>query len=195
MVRAVFTVQDSLVSTQENGLVGLNDLQLVETGGGMHLFATARGGGYLTGYDIGTFAGDTTQAGFWQIGDQYLQLESVDLVLRDAASGPQLYLAGLVGASMRGLRLDDDAQGALIENQVTVSTPGLSLGQVTEMELFGTSNQGLAAMRGGGVINVSFGAGTLLGASPINEGPGLGTANASEIVTTTHNGQPYAFVS
>ena len=45
--------------------MGLNDLQLVETGGGMHLFATARGGGYLTGYYIGTSAGDTAQAGFW----------------------------------------------------------------------------------------------------------------------------------
>lgn len=195
MVRAVFSVQDSLVSTQEDGLVGLNDLQLVETGGGMHLFATARGGGYLTGFDIGDAPGDTAQAEFWQIGYEFLQLESVDLVLRDGNSGPQLYLAGLVGAGMRGLNLDDDGQGALIESQIAVTAPGLSLGQVTEMELFGTSDQGLAAMRGGGLVNVSFGAGTILGTSAINEGPGLTTAYASDILTASHNGASYAFVS
>lgn len=195
MVGAIFTVQDSLVSTEDFGLVGLNDLHLVEAGGETVLFATARGGGYLTGFAVGPGAGDTAQAALWRIPDQYLQLESVDLVFRDSAEGPQIFMAGMVGAAMRGLRLNDTAQGDLIEGQITVTSAGVILGQITEMALFGTSDLGLAAMRGGGLIRVSFGAGSTLTAHQMNEGPGLTTAFASDVLATSHAGQSFAFVS
>ncbi len=195
MVRAVFTVQESLVSTRTDGLVGLNDLQLVETGGGTTLFATARGGGYLTGFDLGDAAGQSTQAGFWQISAQYLQLETTDLVFRNGDAGPELYLAGLAGNGMRGLRLHDDGQGPLFDTQLSVSSPGHNLSTFTELELFGTSDHGIAALRSGGLVNISFGSGNTLNVTPIIEGTGLTSALASNLVTTTHNGQTYAFAS
>ncbi|MFC6582519.1 hypothetical protein [Sulfitobacter aestuariivivens] len=95
MVTAVFTVEGSLSSSPNDGLVGLDDLHLVHGAGGTVLYAVSRGGGYLTGFDVGDAPGQTVEGSYWSLAAQFLQLETTDLVLRDHATGPQLYMAGL----------------------------------------------------------------------------------------------------
>ena len=195
MVRAVFTVEGALVSSRDEGLVGLQDLMVVETGAGSTLFAAARGGGWLTGFDIGQ-PGQTVEAGFWGIAAQYLQLESTDLLVRqNAPNGPELYMAGLGSAAMHGLRVDDDGAGPLFEAPTVVSAPGYNLGLFTEVEMMDGVDSGFAALRSGGLATVSFGATTALVVGQVNEGAAMNDARVSDIAVATHNGQTYVFAS
>lgn len=61
MVRAVFSVENPLVASQEGALVGINDLQLVQTAGGTMLYTVTRGGGWMTAFDIGGNPGQSQQ--------------------------------------------------------------------------------------------------------------------------------------
>ena len=195
MVRAVFSVENPLIASQQGALIGINDLQLVQTAGGTMLYAVTRGGGWVTAFDIGGAAGATRQDGAYALAERYLTLESTDLVLRETANGPQLFMAGLNSATLNGLRLDSDGHGAAFDGAVNVSANGQNLGHFSEMELTGDGNSGLAALRGGGLVNLSFGAGSTLNVSDINQGNAMDNARATDIVTTVHNGQTYGFVS
>lgn len=195
MVRAVFNVEGSLTAAQDGALVGLTDLHLAQGPDGMSLYATTRGGGWLTAFDVGTQAGQSRQEGAWQLADRFLQLESTELVVRETGGVQQMYLAGLNTSSLFGLRLDSDGQGNAFDGSVAVSASGQNLGTFCEMALIGDGATGLAALRGGGLVNVSFGPGNTLNVSNIGQGGPMNREAASDIVTTTHNGQSYAFVS
>lgn len=195
MVRAVFSVESPLTASQQGALVGINDLELVQTAGGTMLYAVTRGGGWVTAFDIGGAAGATRQEGAFALADRYLTLETTDLVLRETPNGPQLFLAGLKGNTLDGVRLDADGRGAAFDGAVSVSANGQNLGQFAEMELVSDGTSGLAALRGGGLVNVSFGAGNSLIVTQINQGSGMDNARATDITTTVHNGQTYAFVT
>ncbi|MFC6587914.1 hypothetical protein ACFQDZ_12390 [Sulfitobacter pacificus] len=115
MVRAVFTNHGALSSIEEFGLVGLNDIKVVDGAGGPMLFAATRGNGWLSAYDLGSSAGDTTLDQQWRIAPQLLQLETTDLVLRDTGGSQQLYMAGLNNSRLTGVRLDSDGAGNAID--------------------------------------------------------------------------------
>ncbi|MGC1494889.1 MAG: hypothetical protein WA790_03705 [Sulfitobacter sp.] len=195
MVRAVFATQGPLATSQEGALVGLNDLHLVETTNGTMLYAATRGGGWISAFDVGGAAGQTTAQGNWQIASQYLQLETTDLVVRDTGTGSQLYMAGLNSSSLRGVGINGDGQGSTFQGNFAATAGNQDLSTFTEMELLSGSQNGLAAIRGGGLVNVSFGADNNLNVSTISQGQGMQSARADDIITATHNGQSYAFVS
>ncbi len=195
MVRAVFATQGPLVTAQEGALVGLNDLQLVESANGTMLYAATRGGGWVSAFDVSGSAGQTNAQGNWQIASQFLQLESTDLVVRETDGGPRLYMAGLNSSSLRGVGIDGDGYGPTFQGNYAATAGSQNLSNFTEMELFAGSQNGLAAIRGGGLVNVSFGPGETLNVTTLNQGQGMQSARADDIISTTHNGQSYAFVS
>lgn len=195
MVRATFSNHGALFSAQEFGLVGLNDIKIVEGAGGPMLFAATRGDGWLSAYDLGNGPGQASLAQQWRIAPNLLQLETTDLVLRDTGGTQQLFMAGLNSTSLTGVQLDSDGFGSAIDGGVSYSANGRHLGGLSEMELIQDGSTGLAALRNGGLVNISFGAGTTLNVSNIYQGADMQGERASGITTATHNGQTYAFVT
>ena len=195
MVRAQFSHHGALYSAQEFGLVGLTDIKIVDSVGGPMLFAATRGNGWLSAYDIGKSAGQTTLAQQWHLAPGLLQLETTDLVLRSDGGTQELFMAGLNSANLTGVRLDHDGAGAAIAGSVSYSATGRNLSGLTEMELIGDGSTGIAAMRNGPLVNISFGPGNALNISNIYQGAEMQGAQATDIVTAQHNGQTYAFVT
>ncbi|MGC1505537.1 MAG: hypothetical protein WA782_15510 [Sulfitobacter sp.] len=195
MVRAVFTNHGALSSFEEFGLVGLNDIKIVDGSGGPMLFAATRGDGWLSAYDLGSSAGHTVLNQQWRIAPHLLQLETTDLVLRDVGGTQQMFMAGLNNSGLTGVRLDSDGSGNAIDGGITYTTTGRHLGGLSEMELIGDGNTGLGALRNGGLINISFGTGSTLNVSNIYQGDAMQGERATGITSTTHNGQTYAFVT
>ena len=74
MVRAVFSVENPLVASQEGALIGINDLQIIQGAGGTMLYAVTRGGGWMTAFDVGNNPGNTRQDGAWAISVSYTHL-------------------------------------------------------------------------------------------------------------------------
>ncbi|KIN65800.1 Hemolysin-type calcium-binding repeat family protein [Sulfitobacter noctilucae] len=195
MVRATFTNHGGLHSAEEFGLVGLSDIEIIEGAGGPMLFAATRGDGWLTAYDLNESSGNTSLAQNWQLAPNLLQLETTDLVLRDVGGTQQLFMAGLNGGALTGVRLDRDGIGNAIDGGLSYTAPGRNLSNISEMELIGDGSTGLAALRTGGLVNVSFGSGTTINLTNIHQGNAMQGERATDIITTTHNGQTYAFVS
>ncbi len=195
MVRATFTNHGALHSAEEFGLVGLNDIEIVDGSGGPMLFAATRGNGWLTAYDLGGGPGSTSLAQHWRIAPNLLQLETTDLVLRDLGSSKQLYMAGLNSTALTGVRLDSNGAGNAIDGGISYTAPGRNLSGLSEMELIGDGATGLGALRGGGLVNISFGTGTTLNVSNINQGTAMQGEQVNGIITSIHNGQTYAFVT
>ena len=195
MVRALFSSRGALSGAQPDSLVGLTDLQVYQNGGEATLFATTRGDGWLSAYDIGASPGQTRLEAQWRLAPGLLQLETTDLVLRDTGGTPQLFLAGLNASALTGVRVDLDGSGNPFSGSATASASGWDMGLLTEMELFGNGAQGIAALRSGGLVNMSFGSGNTLSVSNISQSGALRSEQAADIVSTTLNGNTYAFVS
>lgn len=195
MVRATFTNHGALTSAEEFGLVGLNDIEIVQGAGGPMLFAATRGDGWLTAYHLGGGPGQTSLAQHWRIAPHLLQLETTDLVLRDLGGTQHLYMAGLNSSALTGVRLDSDGIGNAIDGAVSYTAAGRNLGGLSEMELIGTGSSGLGALRSGGLVNLSFGAGTTLTVTNIFQGNLMQGQRAHSIETAVHNGMTYAFVT
>ena len=184
-----------MFSAEEFGLVGLNDLRIVGAPSGPMLFAATRGDGWLSAYDLGSAPGQTTLAQQWRIEPHLLQLETTDLVLRDTGGSQQLFMAGLNSASLTGVALDSNGAGPAIDGAVSYTATGRHLGGLSEMELIGDGSTGLAALRSGGLVNVSFGPGNTLNVTNLHQGNAMQGERANGIATTTHDGQTYAFVT
>ncbi len=195
MARATFSNHGALGSAEEFGLVGVNDIKIVNGSGGPTMFAATRGDGWLSAYDLGNGPGGASLQQQWRIAPNLLQLETTDLVLRDVGGTQQLYMAGLNSAALTGVRLDSDGVGNAFDGGVSYTAPGRNLSGLSEMELIGDGANGLGALRSGGLVNISFGAGTTLNVSNINQGNAMQGMRANDITTTTHNGQTYAFVT
>ena len=195
MVRATFSNHGALFSAEEFGLVGLNDIRIVSGARGPMLFSATRGDGWLSAYDLGRTPGATTLAQQWRIAPHLLQLETTDLVLRDTGGTQQLFMAGLNNANLTGVTLDSNGSGPAIDGAVSVSATGRHMGGVSEMELIGDGSTGLAALRNGGLMNVSFGSGGSINVSNIYQGAAMQGERATGIATTVHDGQTYAFVT
>ncbi len=195
MVRATFSGHGGLSASEEFGLVGLNDIKIVAGSGGPTLYAATRGDGWLTAYDLGDGAGQTSFEQHWRISPGLLQLETTDLVLRNVGGQQQLFMAGLNSSALTGVRLDSDGRGNSFDGAVSYTAAGRNLRSLSEMELFGDGGSGMAALREGGLVSVSFGSGTTLNVSNINQGSDMQGARAHSIESTTHDGQTYAFVT
>ena len=61
-MRMSFTAHGAVTATNTNALVGVMDLDVVQTSGSTYLFAATRGDGWLTVFDLGANGGDTTEA-------------------------------------------------------------------------------------------------------------------------------------
>ena len=192
MVRAVFSMHGNLTGAEENALVGINDLLIVPDAAGGTLYTATRGDGWLSAFDIGDTPGQTALAGHWRIAPQYLQLETTDLVLNGA---DQLFMAGLNSADLLGVSLSSGPSGAPFSAPVSLTLQDTSARFFSEVALEDTGQFGLAALRGGGVVQVSFGPTGQLAVAEIDVSTVLNTTRASDVLTSSHNGQTYAFAS
>jgi Ca2+-binding RTX toxin-like protein len=104
-------------------------------------------------------------------------------------------MAGLKSNALTGMRLDLDGTGSPFSGATSVSNNDRDLGDFTDMAMFTGTSLGIAALRDGGLANVSFGSNNQLAVSNINEGSAMRDAHATNVVTASHNGQDFAFVS
>lgn len=181
-------------ASDEDALIGLTDLCVQMTAQGPVLYTVTRGGGYLTGYSLGTAPGAATQQDSWAIPGSYLQLESTDLVVVPDGAQGDLLMVGMNSTAIQGLDLTGNATGNQFSGNADYSVPGVDLGDVTTLEMLPADNSGLAAMRGGGLKQLNFSNGAV-GAQNISMGAGLQSAKASAIATADWGGTGYAFVS
>lgn len=191
MITATFSNHGALQGVEEFALVGVYDLQLVQGASGPTLYTATRGDGWLTSFDVGIAPGATTFNEHWRISPDFLQLETTDLVLRGGADGTELYMAGLNDSALNGVRLGADG----ITGTASVTSSGWDMGLFTEVEMFGDTDSGIATLRSGGLVSISFGSAGLLDVSAIRHNTDLGDINATDIATASHNGETYAFVS
>ena len=104
------------------------------------LYATTRGAGYVSGFDLGATAGQAQLATTTAISASYLQLESVDLALRVVGTGAELYLAGLNDSRLDGVNL---ARQCLTGADNRLPAQGAS--HVGALDGLGCAKQGLYA--------------------------------------------------
>ena len=89
-------------------LVGITDIALVETSLGDVLFATGRGGSYLTSIALGSVGSASNVTEHWLIPVSYLQVESVEVISLPSTQGDGVYLAGLNSADLEGRHVEGD---------------------------------------------------------------------------------------
>ena len=192
MVRAVFSVHDTLIGAEENALVGINDLLVMADAGGGTLYTATRGDGWLSAFDIGGTAGQTALEGHWRIAPQYLQLETTELVMNGA---DQLFMVGLNSTDLLGVSLNSGPSGSPFAAPISLTSQDTNARFFSEIALEDTGQSGLAALRGGGVVQVSFGPSGQVAVAEIDVSGALNSARASDVLTSSHNGQTYAFAS
>jgi Ca2+-binding RTX toxin-like protein len=196
-MRASFVGHGAVSVSDEDMLVGVMDLEVVQTSSGTMLFTATRGDGWLSAFDLGNSGGDTRQAGAWSIAPGFLQLESTDIEIREIGSGNyQLYLAGLASGGLRGVTVRPDQGGDPFGAGLFRSASGLDARQISEMALWDDDLGGMVALRSGGLAQVSFGAGSQMQSQSIAQGGPMSGAVASGVITaTTSGGQTVALVS
>ena len=191
-----FTAHGAVTATNTNALVGVMDLDVVQTSGSTYLFAATRGDGWLTVFDLGANGGDTTEADSWAISSAYLQLESTDIEIRQtSASGFELYLAGLNSVALSGVTVAAGNGGNTFGGSLDRSASGLDAGDITEMALWEDGSGGLVALRGGGLSQVTFGSGSQMTSQTVAQGGAMNGRSATDIVSATHGGQTVALVT
>lgn len=188
-MRTTFTTPDAITTADGDHLVGVMDLQVVETGQGAFLFATTRGDGWLTAFDLDGGAGVMGQ---WAIGARHLQLESPEIeVIESGEGGLEIYLAGLGGTALTGVEFDPATGGGRFRDSLSETVSGLDAGAIVTAS-FEAGGQGIVALRGGGLLAVNLDGGS---AETIRVGWAVRRAEATEIETVTHEGRTLSLVS
>ncbi|WP_299728115.1 calcium-binding protein [uncultured Tateyamaria sp.] len=191
-----FTAHGAVSVSNTDALVGVMDLDVVQTSSGTYLFAATRGDGWLTVFDLGANGGDTAQADSWAISSSYLQLESTDIEIRQTSgTGFELFLAGLNSDSLQGVSVTAGNGANTFGSDLSRSASGLDAGDITEMALWEDGTGGLVALRGGGLSHVTFGSGTQMHIQAVSQGSAMNGRSATDIVTATHGGQTVALVT
>ncbi|GGX70322.1 hypothetical protein GCM10007385_44160 [Tateyamaria omphalii] len=191
-----FTTYGAVTVSNGEALVGVMDLELVETAQGAFLFTATRGDGWLTAFDLGTNAGDTRETGSWSIPAQYLQLESTDIEVRaTGGNGYDLFLAGLDSTALRGVDVTVGQGNTQLRGGFDSSSSGFDAGNIAEMALLGGGGSAFAALRSGGLAQITFTPDGDMQTRSIAQGGPMSRETATDIVTTTHNGQTFAVVS
>lgn len=195
-MRMSFTAHGAVAAGESDALIGLMDLDVVQTGSGTYLFAATRGDGWLTVFDLGANGGDTQAIDGWAISSTYLQLESTDIEVRQSgASTFEVYLAGLNSDALQGVSVNIALGANAFGGSLSRSDTGFDAGDITEMALWSDDTGGLIALRGGGVAQVTFGTGTQMDVQSVAQGASMTGRAATDIVTATHGGQTVAIVS
>ena len=195
-MRMSFTTYGAVSVSNTDALVGIMDLDVVQTSSGTMLFAATRGDGWLTAFDLGASGGDTQEADSWSISSSYLQLESTDIEIRQTGTNAfELYLAGLNSNALQGISVTAGQGPNTFGGDLTQSASGFDAGDITEMALWEDGSGGLVAIRGGGLAQVTFGAGSDMQIQNIAQGVDMNGRVATDIVTATQGGQTYAVVS
>ncbi|MEM1234579.1 MAG: calcium-binding protein [Pseudomonadota bacterium] len=189
MTRLTFTDLGGVLGGDPDKLVGITDLEIVETSQGNVLFATGRGGSYLTSIGLGAQGMSSDVTEHWKIPTAFLQIESVEIVTLPIVQGDAVFLLGLDSADLEGrLITGDDIQG-----DVDLGAGSFDMGAVSDIA-FNDDDIGLAKLRTGGVIEVSLENGALV-TETIPQGGALATARASDVHAFSSGGTDYAVVS
>ena len=195
-MRMSFTAYGAVTVANSDALVGLMDLDVVQTTSGTYLFAATRGDGWLTAFELGANGGDTNEVDSWFISPSYLQLESTDIEVRQTSgTGFELYLAGLDRDALQGVSVTAGQGSNTFGSAISRTGSGYDAGDFTEMALWDDDTGGLVAIRGGGLSQVTFTGGTQMDIESVGQGTAMDGRVASDIVTTTHGGQTVAVVS
>ena len=169
-------------------LVGITDIALVETSLGDVLFATGRGGSYLTSIALGSVGNASSVTEHWLIPVSYLQVESVEVISLPSTQGDGVYLAGLNSADLEGRHVEGDD----IRYAIDLDAGSFDMGSVSSL-VFG-DDVGFATLRTGGVIQIDYDSGALTTQSVSFASP-LVDERATGLDVFTAEGTEYALVS
>ncbi len=195
-MRMSLTAYGAVTVANSGAVVGVMDLDVVQTTAGTYLFAATRGDGWLTAFELGANAGDTNEVDSWSISSSYLQLESTDIEIRQiSGTGFELYLAGLDSDALQGVSVTAGQVSGIFGSATSITESGFDAGDITEMALWSDATGGLVAIRGGGLAQITFTSGTQMGIESVGQGTAMNDRVASDIVTATHGGQTVAVVS
>lgn len=152
MLQTTFLGAGAIPTSDIDMLVGLTDLAVWDGPFGSMLYATSRGGGWLTSFDLGSGGDTASLAATWEIPASYLQLESVDLTLFETNQGSQLLLAGLGDGDLHGSELGGSRFGLFLDYEAG----SFDLGTISSLEMAGNGTTGLATLRDGSVVQLDF---------------------------------------
>ena len=124
----------------------------------------------------------------WQIPAAYLQLETTEIVLRDAGSGVNVLLAGLADEDLRG----QAASGSGFAGVLQYDAGSFDLRYLSEVAQVSGSDTAIAALRGGGLVQLDFTAGTAVSASQTLAAGGLSWQSADALTTLEDGADTYA---
>lgn len=180
----------------DNPLVGITDVQLLDTADGPMLFVATRGDGWLTAFELGSTAGNAIEVGAWAIDAQYLQLESTDLAIIDTGGNTfDLILAGLNDNDLQGVSLSPSGMTSPFDAATDWSASGLNGADIGTISIWGGTSNGVVAFNDGGLARVTFNANGTLDTQNVSVPSALSGAVATHLETATHNGETIAVVS
>ena len=170
-------------------LVGLTDLMVIAGPSGPVLISAARGGGWLSAYDVS--GGAARLLDRWEIGEAYLQLESTDVVpLPDGG----LWLAGLASAGM--VRVDWHGTGFGPVRDLAVSGLDMRVVSTVSMVSQGAGMAGFAGRRDGGLTVLRMDAqGQVTDVVPVTTGDPMHQARVTAVETVQTANGTYGFAA
>ena len=170
-------------------LVGLTDLMVIAGPSGPVLISAARGGGWLSAYDVS--GGAARLLDRWEIGEGYLQLESTDVVpLPDGG----LWLAGLASAGM--VRVDWHGTGFGPVRDLAVSGLDMRVISTVSMVSQGAEMAGFAGRLDGGLTVLRMDAqGQVTDVVPVTTGDPLHQARVTAVETLQTTNGTYGFAA
>ena len=195
-MRLSVTAHGAVSALNTNALVGVMDLDAVQTDTGVLLFAATRGDGWLTVFDLGASGGETQAIDSWSIAPTYLQLESTDIEIRQTSgSSYDLFLAGLDDTVLQAVEVTAGQGADTFGTAQSWSASGFDAGDITELALWEDGSGGFVAVRGGGLAQLTFGENGALQRQTVSQGAEMAGWSATDIVTATQDGMPVAVVS
>lgn len=192
MPRVTFTGQGAITIGDPDLLVGLTDLAIGWVNGSPVLYAVSRGGGILGRFTLGDGDDRAVLQDSWEIPDALLEVESTDIALVEGPGGAShVLLAGLGDDDLAG-RLET---GSGLGDATSFDAGSFDLGQISEIAMTDSGDSAVATLRGGGVVQLEFGSGGLVTASPALDLGDLAALEASGITWFSAFGIPHVAVS
>jgi Ca2+-binding RTX toxin-like protein len=190
MAAVSVSAMGALAFDASSAAIGITDLQFAKIGGQDFLYATTRGAGYVSGFNLGATAGHAQLATTTAISASYLQLESVDLALRTVGTGAELYLAGLNDSRLDGVTL---AAAGGISGWTNRSVSGIDLSKLAALSIASDGVHGLGSLNDGSLVQLVFATTGTVTATRLTTGSGAAFA-AEQILLKDCAGSTFAFV-
>ena len=176
-----------------DALIGITDLAVAQTAGGTVLYSAGRAGGWVTGFDAGTAAGDTRVRLEWQIPEQFLQLETTDMVFRSGSDTGEVLLAGLNSDDMLAVQLS--GAGTSFAGTRTYESAGRDLGDLSGITALGEGGDAFGALRAGGLVHAQFLDTGQARVTQVNLPAELGSARVSALDSMVFAGASHALAA